>query len=147
MAVKLAAVDRIIYGEEDVPHSMYSNQFIPLWEDATIWERMETDGKYNRLITGGGIVHFNLGERLTPTQVKQLITFATTSGCEHFALNSVYSECENKHNHFGNIDVCPVCQGQITTKFTRVVGFFTPVSSWNKTRREWEFPKREYTSI
>ncbi len=26
--------------------------------------------------------------------------------------------------------------------FTRVVGFFVPVDSWNPTRRNWEFDKR-----
>jgi hypothetical protein len=30
---------------------------------------------------------------------------------------------------------------------TRVVGFFVPISSWNKTRREWEFDKRTFTKV
>jgi hypothetical protein len=147
MAVRLCNVDKMIYGTESVPFELYSNQFIPLWENASIWDRMDTDGKYNKLITGGGIVHFNLGEKTTSTQNMRLINYAAESGCEHFALNSVYSECDNAHVNFGNLEVCPECGNHIIEKYTRVIGFFTPVSSWNKTRREWEFPKRSFTPV
>ena len=147
MAVKLCNVDKMIFGEGAVPYTMYANQFIPLWKDATIWKRMEVDGAYNKLFTGGGIVHFNLGERLTSQQIRKIIDFAATSGCEHFALNSVYSSCKSGHFSFGNLNMCPVCGEPITEKFTRVVGFFVPVSSWNATRREWEFPQRDFKGI
>lgn len=147
MAVKLCKADKAIFGEDRVPYTMYANQFIPLWKDATIWERMDIDGMYNKMFTGGGIVHFNLGERVTPSQAKKLINYAIHSGCEHFALNSVYSRCRNNHVSFGNIDKCLVCNEQITEKFSRVVGFMTPISSWNETRRVWEFPKRVFKAI
>lgn len=147
MAVRLVQVDKILFGEEKVPYELYSNQFIPLWEDSTLFERMEIDGKYNKLFTGGGIVHFNLGEKTTPTQNRELISYAVKCGCEHFALNAVYSKCENGHTTFGIGNVCPICQGQIVERLTRVVGFFTPVSSWNLTRREWEFPKRNFKKV
>lgn len=147
MAIKLAKADRILFGEENVPNKIYANQFIPLWENATIWERMDADGKYNKMFTGGGICHFSLGERITSVQINKIIEYACTSGCEHFALNSVYSECEEGHNSFGNFKMCPVCGKNIVEKYTRVVGFMTPVSSWNKERREWEFPKRIFNGI
>ena len=121
---------------------LLANQWVPLWEDATIWEKLEVDGKYNSLLTGGGIVHATIGETVTPTQAKQIINYAVKSGCEHFALNAIYSKCENSHMTMGDITMCPICNGGIVDKYTRVVGFFTPVSSWNKTRREWEFPRR-----
>ena len=146
MAVKLRDVDELIFGDK-VDSKIYANQFIPLWEDATIWERMKADGKYNKLYTGGGICHFNLGEKTTSKQNSSLISFASTSGCEHFALNSIYSQCEEGHTTLFGGDKCPLCGSQIIEKFTRVVGFFTPISSWNKVRREWEFPKRKFVSI
>lgn len=147
MAVKLCKADKLIYGEEAVPFNMYSNQFVPLWEDASIWERMDIDGKYNKLFTGGGIVHFNLGEHVTSAQARKIINHAVESGCEHFALNPVYSKCTKGHMSFGEHKLCPKCQNPIGERFTRVVGFFTPVSSWNTTRREWEFPKRKFKGI
>lgn len=142
MAVRLVEVDKMLFGKERVPYELYSNQFVPLWEDATIYERMEIDGKYNKMFTGGGIVHFNLGEKPTPKQNRKVVRYAVKSGCEHFAENAVYAKCENGHTTFTDGDKCPECGGQVLEKLTRVVGFFTPVSSWNPVRREWEFPKR-----
>lgn len=147
MAVKLCAVDKLLFGKDKVPYEMYANQFIPLWQDATVWERMEIDGKYNQLVTGGGIVHINIGEKITASQATKLIEFATKSGCEHFALNTVYSECTEGHVSFGDVNKCPVCGERIIEKYTRVVGFFVPVSSFNKVRREWEFPRRVSNTI
>jgi len=147
MAVRLAQVDRTLFGEKNVPATMYSNQFIPLWEDATIWERLETDGRYNKLITGGGIVHAQIGEKVTTKQAENIIKFAVKSGCEHFALNAVYAQCDKGHTTFGKIETCPECGSKNMTYLTRIVGFFTKTSSWNKTRREWEFPKRKFTKL
>ena len=39
---------------------------------------------------------------------------------------------------------CPHCGGHSLGYFTRTIGYFTPVDSWNKTRREWEFPRRKF---
>ena len=147
MAPRLAKVDKFLFGEEKVPYELYSNQFVPLWVDATIFERALADGKWNSLFTGGGIVHFNLGERTTPQQNKELIKFAVKSGCEHFALNSAYSECVDGHVTFGKNDKCPICGKEITDYMTRVVGFMVRVSRMNKTRREWEFPRRLFKGI
>lgn len=147
MAVRLCDTDKMLFGNECVPYELYSNQFIPLWEDATLFERMEADGRYNSLFTGGGIVHFNLGERTTPQQNKALIEYAVKCNSQHFALNAVYSQCANGHTSFGNLEVCPECGAEITDKLCRVVGFFTRISSWNKTRREWEFPRRKFKKV
>lgn len=144
MAVRLPKVDKLLFGEKNVPHKLYSNQFIPLWEDATIWERLEIDGKYNRLITGGGIVHAQIGEKVTQRQAENIIKFAVNSGCEHFALNAVYAECEDHHVTLGKVTKCHVCGKPIKDYLTRIVGFFTRVSSWSEARRSWEFPKRTF---
>ena len=147
MAPRLAKVDKYIFGEEKVPYELYSNQFVPLWVDATIFERALADGAYNSLFTGGGIVHFNLGEKTTPQQNRELIKFAIKSSCEHFALNAVYKKCEKGHMTFGNENKCPVCGGRIVDHMTRIVGFYTSVEHWGKERREWEFPKRLFKGI
>lgn len=146
-AIRLCRADKLLFGEKEIPYQLYSNQFIPLWEDATIWEKLDADGKYNKLITGGGIVHATIGEKVTAKQAEKIIKYCVNSGCEHFALNAVYSECENGHVSFGDCGVCPVCSGEIVEKLTRVVGFFTPVSSWQDTRREWEFPRRTIVDL
>ena len=144
MAVRLAKVDRMIFGYGEVPYELYSNQFVPLWSEATLWEKLEADGRYNKLITGGGIVHAQIGEKVSSTQAKEIIQYAVKCGCEHFALNAVYSQCEKGHTSFGKITACPNCGSEKIDYFTRVVGFFTKVSNWNKTRRDWEFDRRTF---
>ena len=145
-AVRLATVDNMIFPEQDIIEApLYANQFVPLWQDATLWEKLEADGKYNQLLTGGGIVHAQLGSKTTTSQNKKIIEYAIKCGCEHFVLNSVYSkcpECGAVYDH--KVASCSKCNHTKMSYFTRVVGFFVPVDSWNPTRREWEFNRRTF---
>lgn len=146
-AVRLATVDNLIYPNENIIDApLYANQFVPLWEEATIWEKMDADGKYNQLLTGGGIVHCQLGSKTTPSQNKKIIEYAVKSGCEHFALNSVFSkcpECDTVYDH--KVESCSKCGHNGDMRYySRIVGFFTPVDSWNPTRRNWEFQRRTF---
>ena len=147
LAPKLASIDRTLFGEAAVPQELYSNQFVPLWVDATLWERMEIDGRYNQLLTGGGIVHLNLRSKVTATQAEKLVGMSVRSGAEHFALNIMYSICVDNHVTASNGDSCPLCGAKIKDRMTRVVGFFVPVSSMGETRREWEMPRRVFKDI
>lgn len=147
MAIRLSKADKLLYGDHKVPYKLYANQFVPLWKKASLWEKLSADGKYNKMITGGGIVHAQIGERVTPTQAKKIIKYAIKSGCEHFALNAVYTKCNNGHTSFGNHSVCPHCGSQFLKHYTRVVGFFTEVENWAPERRVWEFPNRTYVDV
>ncbi len=147
MSHRLPKADKLLFGEDKVPYTLYANQFIPLWEDATLWERMEKDGKFNKLITGGGIVHFSLGEITTPSQNRKIIEASIKSGCEHFALNSVYSLCDKGHAHFGDHIICPKCDSVNITHYTRTVGFFTPVENWSTPKQVHDFQKRTFRGV
>lgn len=147
MAIRLSKADKLLYGDQKVPYKLYANQFVPLWKKASLWEKLSADGKYNKMITGGGIVHAQIGERVTPAQAKKIIKYAIKSGCEHFALNAVYTKCNNGHTSFGNHSVCPHCGSQFLKHYTRVVGFFTEVENWAPERRVWEFPNRTYVDV
>ena len=145
-AVRLATVDNLIFNDNIIDAPLYANQFVPLWEDATIWEKLEADGKYNQLLTGGGIVHAQFGSKTTAAQNRKIILYAIKCGCEHFVLNSVYSkcpECGSVYDH--KVASCSKCgHNEHMQYFTRVVGFFVPVDSWNPTRRNWEFQRRTF---
>ncbi len=143
-SVRLATVDNKLFNS---PYKIYANQFIPLWDqESSIWERMDVDGKYNQLLTGGGIVHLSVGEKLTKKQIESLIEYSIKSGCEHFALNPVYSQCENNHTSFGKFEKCPICGENIQDYVSRTVGFFTPVSSWKNEKIEYDFKQRKIYS-
>jgi ribonucleoside-triphosphate reductase len=140
-SIRLAKVDNKMF---NTPYKIYANQFIPLWDQkSSVWQRMDIDGKYNKKLTGGGITHLNIGEKLTKKQIEQLIEYSIKSGCEHFSLNPTYSRCEDDHVNMGKFTKCPICQKKIVDYVTRVVGFFTPVSSWKHEKVEYDFNKRK----
>jgi len=148
MVHRLARADKILFPEENIPYDIYSNQFIPLWDtESTIWERIEKDGIYNQLLTGGGIVHANVGEHITGKQAEKIIDYAVKCGCEHFALTGTFCKCEDGHVLLGNRDTCAKCGKPIISKIARTVGFFTPVEDWSSYKQVYDFSKRiEYTN-
>ena len=145
-AVRLANADKLIFGFGDDYYKLYANQFCPLYGDFSLIEKLTRDGDCNQLITGGGIVHIQSSSTVTPQQAEKLIRLACKVGCEHFAINRVFSKCKSCGKVYNSkVDSCE-CGGAVC-HFTRVVGFFVPVDYWNKVRREWEFPRRRFTEI
>lgn len=147
MSYKLANSDRWIFGEDKVPEVLYANQFVPLWEKATLFEKFHEEGRLASMLTGGGIIHYSLGEKVTPSQAKYIVEKAMEQKVEHYALNPVYSICPNDHFSFGKVEICPTCGAKIKDYLTRTVGFFTKVSDWASPKRVGDFERREYKGI
>ena len=138
---RLPKVDGLMF---DIPEKIYSNQFAPLFEEGhNVFERLDLDGRYGKLLSGGGIVHVTLGERITSEQSEKLITYAAKVGCNHFALNPCYSLCEDEHSTFGKVQTCPICGKPIKDYLTRTIGYFSRVSNWTNSKRENDFEKRD----
>jgi len=118
-----------------------SNQYIPLWEDVDILERMRYAGELDSFFTGGAITHLNIEKELSEQAIITMVTMAGLAGMTHFAPTHIYSECVNKHNSIGKRNICPICGEKITDFITRIIGYFVPLSSWNKHRKQ-EFTTR-----
>lgn len=147
-SVRLADADKLIYENPYNLDPLYANQFCALWQDAGIYERLEIDGKYNQLLSGGGIVHAQANSKVTSAQAKNIILHAVECGCEHFAINVVYSQCTECHTVvIGNAEICPKCGKKHFDHYSRVIGFFTKVEDWNPTRRDWEFKRRKFVDL
>lgn len=146
MSSKLANTDRWIFGEEKVPEPLYANQIVPLWKDATLYEKFKAEGIVSKM-SGGGICHYSLGEKITGAQARNVIEVALKAGCEHFALNPIYSVCENGHFSFGKQDICPKCGAKIKDHFTRTVGFFVYESNMSTIKQKEDVEKRFYKGI
>lgn len=147
MAVKIAKVDKILYPHEDIP-TVLANQFVSLWEDKTIYEKMNRDGELNRLLTGGGICHIQCSEKLSSHQAKKLIKYAAKSGCDHFAINGVYLRCTDCNTVVeSSSDTCPKCGGKHVEHYTRVIGFFSKVENWIPERQTADFPNRKFVDL
>jgi ribonucleoside-triphosphate reductase len=144
-AVTLARKDSIYFGDYQ-QFRLYSNQYIPLIKDATMLERIKLSGKFMSLLSGGGILHLNMSDKIhNKEQMKHLIKVAIRNGVENFAINYGFCICEDNHVSIaGTSKHCPQCGKRITDYMTRVIGYFTKVSSWNSTRREFEYPNRKF---
>ena len=144
-AINLAKKDRIYFGDNE--YLLYSNQFIPLWENVDLITRAKIDGKLSKFFGGGVISHLNISSRTSKEQMIKLIAFAASCGLDHFALNACFSKCSNGHVSVTNGTSCPMCGEQISEKYTRVVGYLTPINNWVKERREYEFPRRRFEQL
>lgn len=150
MAVRLADLDRVL-GFND-KWTLYSNQYIPLIEKASIFDRFKIQGVFDQKTSGGAILHLNIDDEkpISEELYYKLIDTARKQGCKYFAVNYAYCECKNpkcRTLHVGKTEKCSKCGGTSFDVYTRVVGFITNVGSWNGVRKKWEFPKREFYNL
>ena len=146
VAVRLAQTDKVL-GYND-KYKIYSNQYIDLMEDCSVYDRFKVQGKLDGLTSGGNILHCNVdGEKpLTPEQYEKIIDLAKDCGVKYFGINYAYSECSNKHYTIGKSTNCPICGAPIVETWCRVVGFITPKSAFTPVRRDYEFDRRVFYS-
>ena len=147
-AVTLATKDYILFKDERIP-PLYSNQFLPLTLEASLIERIKVNGKFMKKLSAGAIVHLNVEERIrNAAQMKKLVLYCIENDVEHLAINYGFAICEKSHTTVSGVtNVCPECGGNIVDTVTRIIGYFTPVSGWNKTRREYEFRRRKFMNV
>ena len=147
VAVRLAQADKVL--GYNTKYKIYSNQYIDLMENCSIYDRFKVQGKLDQLTSGGNILHCNIdGDKpLTPEQYEKIIDLAKDCKVKYFGINYAYSECAEGHYTIGKKDKCPICGAPIVETWCRVVGFITPKSSYNPVRRDYEFDRRVfYTS-
>lgn len=143
-AIKLAMKNKL-FGYDTGGVAFYSNQFIPLWENVDILDRIKAQGHLDRHCTGGAICHLNIGNKITnPDVMEALIRHAAEAGVIYFAVNYQINKCEQGHMSVGRDETCSICEALITDTYTRVVGFLTNTKHWHKTRREHDWPERNF---
>jgi ribonucleoside-triphosphate reductase len=145
MTVRLCKIDSVLnYNPNN--YQLYSNQYIPLIEQSSIYDRFKIQGKIDGLTSGGAILHLNVDDEkpLSPLQFRKIMELARKTKTVYFAINYAYSECIKEHFTIGKKEKCPVCNQDIVCQYTRVVGFITPVKSWNSIRRDFEYGNRYF---
>jgi ribonucleoside-triphosphate reductase len=143
-AMKMLKADKMLYGDaviQDLP--LYGNQFIPLGIKTTLQERIRIASLFDSYCNGGSIAHINIEAPFTNfEQAWSLTEYIADQGLTYFAFNVRIQACKHNHAFFGT--KCPTCGGDVVTEYTRIVGFYVPISTWSKERkaeyalREWE---------
>ena len=144
-AVKLAAKDRLIFGEEKT-HEILSNQWIPLTAKCSIQEKTRLSGLFDKKCGGGVISHINIeSEFPNEESAWKMLNYLAKNNVIYFAFNSKINECENHHGFVGS-NICPECGGKIIDTYQRIVGYLVPSRNYSSARKK-EFSNREWYRI
>ena len=112
-------------------------------EKCTIQEKCRLSSILDPLCSGGAIAHINIEGRFPNKDVAwEMLQYIAAQGVIYSAFNTKISTCKHKHAFIGT-DTCPICGEPVADTYTRVVGFYTPVSSFQKIRRK-EFDQRKW---
>lgn len=140
----ICTADNLIYEQDK--YFIYSNQWIPLTEKCTIQEKCRLGSLFDKLCGGGCIAHINIENRFsTEKEAWEMLNYVASKGVIYFAFTTKISVCEDKHAFIGT-KVCPRCGKPIADTYCRVVGFYTPVSSYQKIRKK-EFNNRKWYNV
>ena len=145
-ATKLQIADTLLYPDkvvDDLP--LYGNQFIPLGIKTTLQERIRIAAAFDDFCNGGSILHINIESPFTNfEQAWNMLNYITDQGITYFAFNTKIQACKKNHAFYGTI--CPICGGKVETEYTRIVGFYTPIKTWSKERKE-EYKMRIWKDV
>ena len=146
MANKVAVKDRLL-GYQD-RYEIYSNQFIPLTTKADMLDRIKLQGLFDEHFSGGASCHINIETKIEDPEVMvEMIKVAAKMGVIFYSFNMNIQECGEGHFLAGKRESCGVCGSPIINDFTRVVGFLVNVKNWSRTRRELDYPNRQWYRV
>ena len=145
-AAKMQIADEFFFPHtvvKDLP--LYGNQFIPLGIKTTMAERIRIASLFDSYCNGGSIAHLNIDAPFDSFEKAwNAVNYIADQGLTYFAFNTKIQACAHNHAFYGN--KCPICGGDVATEYTRIVGFYTPIKSWSKERKE-EFKMRQWEHI
>ena len=136
--------DNLIYDQSK--YFIYSNQWIPLMEKCTIQEKCKLGSLFDKKCGGGCIAHINVEGRFPSKETAwDMLNYVASQGVIYFAFTTKISVCEDKHAFIG-VTKCPICGKPVADQYSRVVGFYTPVSSYQKIRKQ-EWSNRKWYNL
>lgn len=140
----ICQADNLIY--EQNKYYIYSNQWIPLTEKCTIQEKCRLGSLFDAKCGGGCIAHIDIENRFPNEETAwKMLNYVASKGVIYFAFTTKINVCQHKHSFIGT-KTCPVCGEQMTDQYARVVGFYTPVSGYQKIKKE-EFNARKWYDV
>ena len=146
MAVRFQEADSILYPDKvvkDLP--LYGNQWIPLGIKTTLEERIKIAAAFSEYCSGGDILHINVDAPFDSfDKAWTMLKYVAHAGVKYFAFTGRIQACKNNHGFYGKI--CPICGEPVSTEYSRIVGFFVPVKTYSKQRKE-EWKMRQWESI
>lgn len=138
----------IIFGNQetgvDEGKVFYTNSsHLPVNYSDDIFEVLELQDDIQTRYTGGTVLHFYLGERVTDaSSIRNLVRkICEDYRLPYFTFTPTFSICPAHGYLTGEQNPCKLC-GSPTEVYSRVVGYLRPVDQWNKGKKE-EFKLRK----
>ena len=131
-------------------YAYYTNStHLPVGYTDDIFEVLEHQDPLQRQYSGGTVLHIFTGESFSPDMipaVKNLVKKVSHNyTLPYFTITPTFSICPNHNYISGEHPECPKC-GEECEVYSRVVGYYRPVSSWNIGKQK-EFEDRKYFKI
>ena len=140
----ICQADNLLY--EQNKYFIYSNQWIPLMEPCTIQEKCRLGSLFDKKCGGGCIAHINIENRFPNEEVAwDMLNYVASHGVIYFAFTTKINVCNSRHAFIGTT-TCPNCGEPIADTYSRVVGFYVPVSRYQNIRKR-EFDKRRWYDV
>lgn len=148
VSYRLASLDRkryprIVQAGDPEGESYYTNStHLPVGHTEDLFEVLEHQEGLQATYTGGTVVHLFLGEQVHDARaVAELVsTVISRYRVPYITLTPTFSVCPTHGYLSGEHRECPHCGGP-TEVWSRVVGYYRPVQSWNRGKRQ-EFKDR-----
>jgi anaerobic ribonucleoside-triphosphate reductase len=140
----------VVKGSLEGEEYYYTNS-IHLATDAPIdyIERVRKQSLFHPLIKAGAIIHIWLGEHMPPAaSIRRFVekTFRETNS-EQIAFSPEFTVCNAcSRTSRGLSEECPQCGSHDTYGITRIVGYYSKVSTWNKGKLG-ELKERKRTAL
>ncbi len=129
----------VIKGSFEHDELYYTNStFLANDAPVSFVERIVKEGRIHPLITAGAITHVWMGEHQpAPEAVAEVVrkTFTDSQNAQ-IAFSPEFTTCEDCGRLTRGLhEACPACGSKKVDGVTRITGYFTKISSWNKGKR------------
>jgi ribonucleoside-triphosphate reductase len=144
-ARKLARTDLVHFPEQSssIVHGYEGSEYytnsihIPADANVPLVERVIRQSMFHGMIDSGAITHAFIGEETpSPGAIADLVEkiFKLTQSAQ-ITFSPEFTYCQDCHGQVrGLVDKCPYCGSSNVEGETRVVGYFSRVSGWNKSK-------------
>jgi ribonucleoside-triphosphate reductase len=148
---RLAKIDKELYSDiyaSGTQTPYYTNStLLPVGATTDVVMALDHQNSLQTLYNGGTVFHTFLGEAAPSEEsVKSFLLKAMgNTKLPYISITPTFSICREHGYLYGEHFHCPTC-GEEAEVYTRVVGYYRPVSRWNKGKQEEYKERTEYSA-
>lgn len=130
---------------EKVP--FYSSQNTPSYTTWSLDTQIEVESEVQPLFTGGVVKHIFLGQKVSEDYLSRFLRFIHDyTKIVYLSITPTQTVCLScGWWEVGIYEKCPKCGSQHVEIWTRIVGYYAPLSRWNIGRRAEFWTRKHYT--